>query len=111
MNLDLEPHDAFARRLTRALEDAPRVAIPADFAARVATLAAAETPLALPPQSSLRFGRMVSNAAFALLLLAMFLCAPWARTGRLVPLANELLLALEFVALMTWTSLRSGTAR
>ena len=111
MSLDFEPHDELAHRITRALEAPPRVAIPAGFAARVAAQASAQTPSTLPLPSSSHFGQIASYVAFALLLAAMVLFAPWARTGRFVPVANEFLLAFEFVALMTWTSLRPGTTR
>ncbi len=105
----VEPQDALSRRLTRALEAAPPVRIPQDFAARIAAQARVQAPAAIRP--STRFGEIASYTALALLLTAMLLFAPWARTGRIVPVANELLLALEFVALMTWTSLRPGIAR
>lgn len=105
-----EPHDALAARLTRALEAAPTVTIPANFAARLATRAAAELPRNAPIVPR-RFSTLAIQITFVALALAMLAIAHSATTHTLFPIAIELLLACEFVALITWRSLRPDAAR
>ncbi len=100
-----EPQDELARRLTLALETAPAVVVPQDFAARMAMLAKA-----LPvetPALALRFSKLGIQAAFAILLLAMLVFLPAADSRANVPLTLEIVLALEFVGLTTWLTLRA----
>jgi hypothetical protein len=104
-----EPNDELGRRLTRALEAAPAVLIPEGFAAR--TAAAAATHLTDIPALTSRFGALATQFAFAVLIVAMLVFAPWASTRSIVPVLLEILLALEFVALSTWLSLRQQVAR
>jgi hypothetical protein len=106
---DPEPQDALNRRLTRALETPPSFTIPGNFAARTAataaTLPAQVGGVRLVPYTSLAI-----RSAFASLAVAMVALAAWARTaphaGQILLLGTEIALALEFVALTTWLSLR-----
>ena len=100
-----EPQDELARRLTLALEAAPVVMAPRDFASRMALLAKA-----LPvetPALALRFSKLGIKVAFAILLVAMLVFLPGAGSRAVVPLTLEIVLALEFVGLTTWLMLRA----
>jgi hypothetical protein len=107
--LDPEPQDAMSRKLTHALEAAPTFTIPAGFAARMAA-AAAELPVPAAAGPRAGYTRPAIHAAFTLLTLALVGLAAWARTApnsqQTVLLGVEIALALEFVALTTWLSLR-----
>jgi hypothetical protein len=89
-------------RLVRTLEAAPRVTISSGFALRVSALAAAESRAMPAP----RFGVWAVRGAFALLVVAMLLFAPWAMTRSTMPIMLESMLAAEFVGLACWLSLR-----
>ena len=104
-----EPHDDFACRLTRALETPPPFAIPADFAARVALAAGALPQPSAALVSSTRFATLATRLAFAALVLAMLVLSPWAasRTHSIFPAVFESTLAVEFVLLTIWLSLRN----
>jgi hypothetical protein len=113
-HLDPEPQDALSRRLTRSLETPRPFSIPMDFAARTAA-AAAKLPA---PVAGARRGHhtsLVIRAAFAVLAIAMVGLAAWARTApnpqQVLLLGTEIALALEFVALTTWLSLRPPSNR
>ncbi len=88
-------------RITQALEAAPTVHIPADFAARVA----ARVPDLAWDVRTPRVGIWTVRVALALLAIAMFVFAPQALSYRAVPLTVELLLTAEFVALTAWAGL------
>jgi hypothetical protein len=113
-HLDPEPQDALSRRLTRALETPRQFTIPANFAARTASIAAQlPAPAAAVPRAP--FTAFAIRSAFAVLALAMMALAAWARTApntqQLLLLGTEIALALEFVALTTWLSLRPSSIR
>jgi hypothetical protein len=108
-HLDPEPQDAMSCQLTRALETPRSFIIPANFAMRTAAAAAQlPAPVAATPRTP--FPTLAIRAAFAVLAFAMLAIAAWARTApnpeQLVLLGTEIALALEFVALTTWISLR-----
>jgi len=100
----LEPNDELSRRLTRALEATPPFHIPEGFAARIAAAAGR-----LPAPRTTRFSTLATQISFALLAFSMLLCAPWAHTHAPTPVVIETLFALEFVALITWLSVRPHT--
>jgi len=105
-----EPHDDLARRLTRALASPPTITIPRDFAARTAALAALE-PLPAPHRTRTPFSTRAIQCAFAALTVAMLALTPTIpHEHTLYPLALQMLLATEFVALTTWLSLRRQDA-
>jgi hypothetical protein len=101
-----EPNDNLGLRLTRTLTTPPAVSIPRDFAARTAALAfALPQSTAFPKRAS--FSSRAIQCVFAALTLAMLALIPYIPNERtLYPLALQLLLATEFVALTTWLSLR-----
>jgi hypothetical protein len=106
---EVEQHDGLSERLTAALEAAPEVRIPDGFAVRTAALARQLYPAAanarpLRPRFSLLAARLV----LAILAVAMLVCAGAAQKPSVPLFASEALLALEFVALITWLSLRAG---
>ncbi len=108
-HLEPEPQDALSRQLTKALETPRAFAIPASFAARTAAAAAQlPAPGAAAPRTS--FAPLAIRAGFLTLAIAMLALAAWARTmpntQQLFVLGTESALALEFVALTTWLSLR-----
>jgi hypothetical protein len=111
--LEPEPQDALSRRLTRALEMPARFSIPAGFATRTAAAAAQlPAPAAATPRAA--WTTLAFRAAFVMLALAMVVFAAWARTApnsqQFLLLGTEIGLALEFVALTTWLSLRPPSA-
>lgn len=71
------PNDTFERRLTAALEEQPRVLIPADFATRVAARAATLPQRARAPRA--HYARSVAILLSALLVVALFVLAPHAQ--------------------------------
>ncbi len=106
--------DSLSRKLTRALETPRLFTIPDNFAARTAAAAAAlPAPASGKPRTS--FTDRAIRGAFAVLALAMLFLAAWTRTApnaqQLVFLSTEIALALEFVGLTTWLSLRPRSTR
>jgi hypothetical protein len=105
-----EQLDDLDHRLTRALETAPVFTLPEGFAARTASAASRlPTPSAVP-QLSRRFSTLTIQFAFAALILAMLIFAPWIasqpRAHSLLLLLTEIAFAIELVALTTWQTLR-----
>jgi hypothetical protein len=86
-------------RIVRALETAPDLQMPADFAARVASLLPARRPVSLTPthygQNAMLIGTVVTLAA--LLVLAAH------TTGHAFGLLESLLFT-QFIALAVWLS-------
>jgi hypothetical protein len=93
--------DQMDQRLTRALETLPKVSIPADFAAGVASQLPAERPVSLTPthygQTAMLIGIFITLAA--LLVLARH------TTGHVSFDLLESLLLAQFVALAVWFSI------
>ncbi len=71
--------DALEQSIALVLEQAPPVAIPAGFAAKVAAHAAAQ-PQRKPARQA-RYGRTVVVIAASLLLVALFALAPFAASS------------------------------
>ena len=94
------------RRLIRALESRPSVAISEDFASRVA----AKVPVRIAAHSlalaSGSVGRRVAWVAMAVLLVGMLALAPSAGSGFRVNQWLEVGLGFEFAALTAWLALR-----
>ena len=112
MNRDIHPNPpapehsntpAFEALLTRALAQAPRMAIPESFAATVARRAAAQ-PLAQPASLS-GWGPRLALFSGALLTLAMFALAPHANPSLTsLPFDAELLLLTELTTLVLFAN-------
>jgi hypothetical protein len=99
-------HD-FESRLDRALEAAPAVKIPEDFALRVAAMAPARV-VASGESAAARgsVGLRIAWVVAAMLLLAMFVLAPSAGSGG-ARRWMEFALEIDFVALTLWLGMRS----
>ena len=92
-------------RITLALERQPAPRIPADFAARVASLS---TPRPQLSPTRTDAGRTSSYVVAALVAVVLLILAPLhASVHANLPL--EYVLAPEFAALITWISLRRTT--
>ena len=105
----MEPQDDLAKRLTETLSNLAPFDVPAGFASRV--VAAANRLPAVNTrrqQARVRYAAPLIRVALGLLILAMFLLASWAASaaGSLYPAVAEGLLAMEFVLLVLWFSLR-----
>jgi hypothetical protein len=98
-------------RVVKALETPPVVAIPAGFAARVTQVGRAQNPVRTAESAEPRFGNWAARGALAVLIVAMLLFAPWAVGKSMVATTVEYALALEFVGLAIWMSLRPGSAQ
>ncbi len=100
-------------RITRALETAPDVLVPEDFALRVSARMPAEgKPVREFVPAASRVGSAVSFVALALLAVVMLALAPWASsTGRGTLIALDWVLCAEFVGLAVWMAPALGTRR
>ena len=98
--------DEIERRLTRALERVPEVAIPEDFAQRVAARVPMRRLASLRemPVPATNVGWRVAGVAAVVLLVAMFVLARVG--GRGVEGWLEIGLAIEFAVLTAWMGLR-----
>jgi hypothetical protein len=100
--------DELDQRVLRALETAPRVEIPADFAARVVSrLPARRRPVSLTPT---HYGQ--SAVFLGMILTLVVLIALTLHNGRHASfgLAESLLLT-QFLALTVWLSVRRYSVR
>jgi hypothetical protein len=93
--------------ITRALEQQPRVVIPADFAARVRA--------SLPAQPKMRerrsVARIAATAAVAGLIVGLYWLAPHARPSfESVAFDMELLMLCELAGVAAWLSMRRDDA-
>jgi hypothetical protein len=95
------------QRLTRALEAAPDVRIPADFAARVASRVPARPIVASTPT---HYGDYASLLGVLVTLAAMFWLGINTHTGPAFSFVESFLLA-EFIALTLWLSIRRHRLR
>jgi hypothetical protein len=99
-NLSQSATEHLDQRIVRALETAPEPQIPADFAARVASLLPARRPVSLTPtyygQNAMLAGMVVTLA----LLLVLPLNSPRHASFGLL----ESLLSAQFIALAVWLS-------
>jgi formate/nitrite transporter FocA (FNT family) len=99
-NLSQSATEHLDQRIVRALETAPEIQIPADFAARVASQIPATRPVSLTPthygQNAMLAGMVVTLATLLVLALNS---AGHATFGLL-----ESLLSAQFIALAVWLS-------
>jgi hypothetical protein len=116
MNQDSSSHEldpraldlpAFDLHLTRALEDAPEVSIPTDFAARVASQVPARRTVSLRPT---HYGDYALLLGVLVALAALFVPLSHAPGGYAFGLVESLLLA-QFIVLTIWLSLRRQRLR
>ena len=87
-------------RIVRALERAPDVTVPAEFAARVAGRLPERRAFAVRPA---RYGLMAMRISMAALVIALLLVAMYAgQRGNVVARSMEWLLCIELVGLAVW---------
>ena len=92
-----DANDTLELRLTRALENKPEAAVPAGFAARVASQVAPRRAVAVVPA---RFGLMAARIGMAVLFLALFVVA-MRESGHLA-VTMEWVLCAELAGLAVW---------
>jgi hypothetical protein len=107
---ELNPDEIFDRRLTAALEAAPAVAIPGDFARRVMQRLPVQHAPSRIALVSPGIGRRVTFAAIFVLLAGM-LAVGFRASGSIALIAVEWTLAAEFIVLIVWMSLRPQALR
>src|ERR1700733_14886285 len=95
---DIDTLARLDQRLIRALEIAPEPQIPADFAARVASLLPARRPVSLTPT---HYGRYAMLGGIVVLLAALVVLALHS-TGHAEFGLLESLLFAQFIALALW---------
>jgi hypothetical protein len=94
--------DELDHRILRALEVAPELQIPADFAARVSRQLPARRPISLTPT---HYGRNAVLIGMVITLVALLALTLHSGTHSAFNLPQSLLLA-QFVALTVWLSIR-----
>jgi hypothetical protein len=95
--------DRLDQRLTHALETAPDPQVPADFAARVATLLPARRPVSLTPT---HYGHYSMLASVVILMAALLVLAPRTTDRSVLELSLQWLLCAQFIGLAVWLSTR-----
>jgi len=93
--------DALEERVTRALERAPEVTIPADFAVRVAGRLPVRRAFTARPS---RYGLLAMRISMVVLVLALVVVAMHSTGRGVFGIALEWVLCAELVALALWMS-------
>jgi hypothetical protein len=97
------PDTPFEAAITRALEQAPTLTIPADFAARVR----ASLPAPAPARSSRSLGRLHAIIAVVALLVTLGVIAPHTTPSFTnIAFDLELTLLVELAGIAAWLTLR-----
>jgi hypothetical protein len=99
--------DALERRIILALETAPRVEIPASFAARVAGQLPPRGALVLSPG---RYGQRAAAACLLVLLVLMLAFAHRATGSSLYWFSIESIFCAQFALLAVWLVARGYTS-
>jgi hypothetical protein len=95
------------RKIVRALESAPRVEIPADFAARIARQLPARPAVVLTPG---RYGQRAAVACLAVLLVLILALAHRAAGSSLYWFSIESIFCAQFALLAVWLVARGYTS-
>lgn len=95
------------RRIVLALESAPRVEIPADFAARIARQLPARPAVVLTPG---RYGQRAAVACLAVLLVLILALAHRAAGSSLYWFSIESIFCAQFALLAVWLVARGYTS-
>jgi hypothetical protein len=90
-------------RLIRALETAPTLQIPADFAARVATQLPAQRPISLP---STHYGLYATIAGMVVIFIALLALSGRVTDHSVFGLTLQWTLCAQFIAIAVWLSVR-----
>jgi hypothetical protein len=97
------PDTHFEAAITRALEHAPAVVIPPDFATRVRVALPAPPPVRAPRS----LGRLYATIAVAALLITLYAIAPHAAPSFAnVAFDLELTLLVELAGIAAWLTVR-----
>jgi hypothetical protein len=104
---DIDQLARLDRRLIHALEVAPEPRVPADFAARVASLLPVRRPVSVTPT---HYGYYAMVGSMVILLAALLLLAPHASDRSIFELTLQWLLCAQFIGLAVWLSVRRRTA-
>jgi len=99
-NLSQSAMEHLDQRIVHALETAPALQIPADFAARVASRLPARRPVSLTPT---HYGQNAMLAGIVVILAALVVLAMHS-TGHATFGLLESLLFAQFIALAVWLS-------
>jgi hypothetical protein len=95
---------ALERKITRALEQAPELHIPDDFAAK---LASQRPPLPAAPLTPPCYGRNVAIVCMAVLLVTMLVFARHLASRSLLWTSLEWILCAQFIGLAFWLMARN----
>jgi hypothetical protein len=95
--------DELDERILHALEAAPELRIPADFASRVANRLPAKRPVSLTPT---HYGYSLIVASIAILFSAVLVLAIRTSDRTTLGLTLQMLLFAQFIALTVWLSIR-----
>ena len=91
------------QRVIHALEIAPELQVPADFAARIASLLPAQRPVSFTPT---HYGRYAMLASMVILMGALLFLAPKAAGRSVYELTLQWILCAQFIGLAVWLSVR-----
>jgi hypothetical protein len=94
-----DANDTLELRLTRALDNKPEVAIPAGFAARIASQVAERSEVAVVPA---RFGLLAARIGMVLLFLALLALAMRAPGHSVLTVTMEWVLCAELAGIAVW---------
>jgi hypothetical protein len=102
---DFEQSQNFEAKLTRALEQRPEVAVPAEFAARVRAALPAQMPVRA--RGTVRVSRTAAMVSGVVLLVAMCWLAPHSSASfRSAAFDMELVLLAELAGVVVWMGMR-----
>ncbi len=97
--------DLLDQRLIRALETAPSITIPSEFADRIAARLPAHPPASIPVSiPATHYGRTAMLIGIVLILSAMLALAAHTANHSTFQLAIEWILSAQFVVLTIWFS-------
>jgi hypothetical protein len=100
---DIDQLKRLDQRLIHALETAPEPQVPADFAARVASLLPAARPVAV---TATHYGHYAMLASMVVLLATLLLLAPRTADRSVFEVTLQWLLCAQFIGLAVWFSVR-----
>jgi len=98
----MNENDPFLKQMTNALETAPDVQVPGDFAARVMARVPQQKRrhIVMPAIARARYGRFAMLAAMACILIAMVAFAPEGSSSMGILIESALL--AQLAALVLW---------
>jgi hypothetical protein len=103
--------DELDGRIVAALERMPDVTLSVDFAAQVATRAAAQPKLRAVPAMSARYGQAAMRLSAAVLLVALVALSMVSAGRTAFGIAMQWTLCAQLMGLMAWMGLRGRVLR